>query len=106
MDESGTIRMPLREALLWRRGTGRIDPLALGPEGVSWSISIGAGWTAEGHPHADLVRITSPAGRAFELACYFPFSVAWAGRSLVVVSTTSAEVLFFPRLRDILEAWT
>ena len=104
-DELGVIRMPLREALLWDRNTGRLDSLALGDEGVSWSISVDAGWTAEGYPHADLVRIISPGGRAFELACYFPFSVAWAGRSLVVVSTTSSVVLFFPHLRDALEAW-
>jgi hypothetical protein len=98
--------MPLREALLWNRPTGRVDRIALGPEGVSWSISVDAGWTAEGHPHADLVRIGSPAGRAFELACFFPFSVAWAGCSLVVVSTTASAVMFFPHLRDVLEAWT
>jgi hypothetical protein len=104
-DEYGTVRMPLYEALLWHPSTGRVDPLALGPEGVSWSISVDAGWTAEGHPHADLVRIISPGGRAFELACYYPFSVAWAGRSLVVVSTTTSVVLFFPHLRDVLEAW-
>jgi hypothetical protein len=104
-DESGPIRMPVSEALLWHPSTGRVDPLALGPEGVSWSISVDAGWTAEGHPHADVVRIISPGGRSFDLACYYPFSVAWAGRSLVVVSTTSSVVLFFPHLRDVLEAW-
>jgi hypothetical protein len=103
---TSVVRMPLSEALLWYPDTGHVDALALGPAGVSWSISVDDGWTAEGHPHADLVRITSPSGRAFALACYFPFSVAWAGRSLVVLSTTSGIVLFFPRLRDVLEAWS
>lgn len=104
--DKGTIRTPMTDALLWHPDTSRVDRLALGPEGVSWSISADAGWTAEGFPHADIVRVTTPSGRTFDLACYFPFSVAWAGRSLVVVSTTACAVLFFPRLKDVLEAWS
>jgi hypothetical protein len=93
------------EASIWRRGADRVDPLPLGPEGVSWSISERDGWIAEAHPHADLIRITTPTGRTFDLACFFPFSVAWAGPSLVVVSTTSGHVLLFPNVRHVLSAW-
>lgn len=102
-DRLGTVRMEWHKGWCWERSTGVAAPFELGPEGLSWSISTHAGWTAEAHPQADLVRIGSPDGREFLLACYFPFSVAWAGGSLVVTSTTSGCVLLFPHLTDALQ---
>ena len=102
-DAGHTVNVIKREALLWRPGATSLQPLPLGPAGLSWSQSERQGWTAEAHPHADLVAITSPAGRHFHLACVSPFSVAWAGQSLVVVSTTAGMVIRFPWLRSALE---
>lgn len=100
-----SVRALHHQAWRWEHGTSRVTPLALGSHGVSWSLCERAGWAAEAHPHGDVVRITAPSGRAFELACYFPVSVAWAGSSLVVTSTTGGRVLLFRHIRDILEAW-
>lgn len=82
----------------WRPGETTLRPLALAPEGPCWSASARQGWTAEAYPHADLVKLVSPQGQTWWLGCYYPVTVAWAGDSLMVVSTTSGSVLRFPHL--------
>ena len=59
------------------------------------------GWTAVACPESDVVRLTSAGGRTLALTCYYPFAVAWAGRSLVVC-TSEGDVLFFERLLDVI----
>jgi len=87
----------------WRVRTGDWpEPIALGPYGSISSRSIQDDWTAIAHPEADLVRLESGTGAAMSMTCYYPFMVAWAGRSLLVC-TSDGEILLFERLIDVLE---
>jgi hypothetical protein len=88
----------------WRLTAGGArEPVALGPFGSVSSQSVRGDWTAMAHPEADLVRIVSASGTSFSMTCYYPFMVAWAGRSLVVC-TSEGDILLFERLVDVLEA--
>ncbi|HEX7085348.1 MAG TPA: 6-hydroxymethylpterin diphosphokinase MptE-like protein [Vicinamibacterales bacterium] len=94
-----TTAVPLRRA--WRLDplSRELEPLTLDERGPTWSISRSpSGWTARAFPCAGAVELESPAGRLFTLICPFPFSVAWAGESLVVTCTTAGEVWFYERL--------
>jgi hypothetical protein len=88
----------------WRPGQPP-EAMPLGPFGPASSRSVSGDWTAVTHPEADLVRLESTAGPALSMICYYPFSVAWAGRSLLVC-TNDGEVLLFDRLLDVLEGWS
>jgi hypothetical protein len=85
----------------WQPGQAP-EPIALGPSGPATSRSTRAGWTAIAHPEADFVSLESSEGLTLSMACYYPFSLAWAGRSLVVC-TNDGEVLLFDRLIDVLD---
>jgi len=80
----------------WRAGHAleAIEPGELGPQS---SVAIDGEWTATAHPEADVVMVSSPSA-ARPLPCASPYSVAWAGRSLVVC-TSAAEVLLFEGVR-------
>lgn len=94
-----TTAVPLRRA--WRLGLSsrHLEPITLDERGPTWSISRNArGWTARTCPCAGSVEIESPEHRLFTLVCPFPFSVAWAGDSLVVSCTTAGELWFYEQL--------
>jgi len=87
----------------WRvTGGAARESVALGPFGSVSSQSVRGDWTAIAHPEADLIRIASASGASFSMTCYYPFMVAWAGRSLVVC-TSDGDILLFERLVDVLE---
>jgi hypothetical protein len=96
-----TLRRLSREAWRLTAGAAR-EPVALGPFGSVSSQSVRSDWTAIAYPEADLIRIDSASGQSFSMTCYYPFMVAWAGRSLVVC-TTDGDILLFERLIDVLE---
>ena len=97
-----TVRQLHHDAYTWQPGHRRLTTVPAGARGVSWCACSADGWRAETYPHADVVALTTPDGREFELACYFPVSAAWAGSSLVVTSTTGGHVLFFPDVRGLI----
>jgi hypothetical protein len=82
---------------------GTVNPEPLPVEGPCWSASVANGWTADAYVHADMIRLEHASGFHTWLICYAPFSVAWAGPSLVV-TTMEGDVLLFPDLRPKLEA--
>jgi hypothetical protein len=96
-----TLRRRSHEGWRVTNGAAR-EPIALGPLGSVSSQSVRGDWTAIAHPEADLIRIVSASGASFSMTCYYPFMVAWAGRSLVVC-TSDGEILLFERLVDVLE---
>jgi hypothetical protein len=103
-DEHGfTTRHLTGEAWIWRPDTGRLDRRPLDPDGPGWSETRAGEWRAEACPHADTVRFRHADGTRVRLACYFPVTVGWAGRSLIVVSSTAGDVLLFANLLDELE---
>jgi hypothetical protein len=97
-------RRLLTEGLRWMPGQTP-QPVPLGPKGVASSRSTAHGWTAIARPEADAIDLVSASGAAISITCYFPFGIAWAGRSLLV-STADGELLLFERLTDVLESWT
>lgn len=95
-------RKLITQGFRWQPGqTPSPDPL--GPYGVASTRTTSGEWSAIAHPEADRVRIEHADGRAWSLICYYPFGVAWTGRSLLV-GTTEGELLLFERLMDNLEA--
>lgn len=97
-------RQRATHAWLWRSPSEPLGVVALGPDGPASCRSSGQGWSAIAHPEADLVRLESPQGLVLRLTCYHPFTVTWVGRSLLICTTT-AEMLLFQDLIDILTAW-
>jgi hypothetical protein len=84
----------------WTSGAAAVTDVPVGPEGACWSSATADGWTAEAFPHADLIRLSAPS-REVWLGCDFPVTLAWAGRSLLVASSTGGTLLLF---RDVLSA--
>lgn len=78
--------------------TGEVSTQPCGIEGQCAKVASSGGWSAATHPYADTVRLTTPDGRGFWLACDTPLGVAWAGASLVVTLATG-DLLRFPHLR-------
>jgi hypothetical protein len=72
------------------------DAPALGP---CWSRTTQNGWTAEALPDANLVAVSDARGAAGWVIADYPRTVAWAGASLIVV-TTGGAVLFVPDVRQ------
>ena len=75
--------------------------IAAAPEGQCSKVAEGP-WTARAYPFSDLVRLEDGTGRAWLLACYAAFGVAWAGPSLLV-TTQEGRLLMFERLAERLE---
>ena len=84
-------------AWVWRRSTGTVEPVTLDALGPCWCSQARDGWQLDTYPHADIVRIVTPADRTFDLACFYPVQAAWAGPTLVV-TTRHGDVLAFPSL--------
>jgi hypothetical protein len=84
-------------ARVWRRSTGTVKPVTLDALGPCWCSQARDGWQLDTYPHADIVRIVTPADRTFDLACFYPVQAAWAGPTLVV-TTRHGDVLAFPSL--------
>jgi hypothetical protein len=101
--EGYTTRTHLDHAWIWT-GDGELKRQPLGIDGPCWSVASGGGWTARAYPHDDLVTLTHDSGRRVDLACYYPVTLAWAGRSLIVLSSTAGTILLFENLRDALIA--
>ncbi len=76
--------------------------VAAAPEGQCSKVVEGA-WTARAYPFSDLVRLDDGTGRAWLLACYAAFGVAWAGPSLLV-TTQEGRLVMFRRLAERLDA--
>jgi hypothetical protein len=91
-------RRRTRRVLAWSPSEGlhEHDPPPLGP---CWSGSTRNGWTAEALPDANLVRVSDESGVRGWVICDYPRAVAWAGGSLVVVST-GGFVLFVPGVHE------
>ena len=86
----------------WRWTPGQpLEAVDLGEHGPQSSTVTNSTWTATAYPEADLITLAS-SSRTVELTCEYPFSLAWAGRSLVVC-TAQGDVLLFERLLDRLE---
>jgi hypothetical protein len=96
-----TVRQLSHEGWRLIDGAAR-QSVPLGPYGSISSQSSRADWTAAAHPEADRIQIVHRSGASFSMTCYYPFMVAWAGRSLVV-SSSDGEILLFERLVDALE---
>jgi hypothetical protein len=87
----------------WRWQPGHAPQAAvLGPHGVASSRAASADWTAIAYPEADLVQLEHAGGVVVSMRCYYPFTVAWAGRSLLV-STADGELLLFEHLKDVMD---
>lgn len=86
------------DAFIWEPGTQSVTRRPVGPEGPIWSTSMTRGWTATAYPFADQIHLRHVDGAERVLVSPAPFSVAWAGRSLVT-STREGQLLVF---RDIL----
>jgi hypothetical protein len=97
-------RLRLDHAYTWRAGQSTLDVVPLTDAGVCWSTAEGPhGWIAKAYPTASIIELSDPAGgRSVGLFCPYPFSLAWAGASLVVVSTTGGDVLLFERIVEVL----
>jgi hypothetical protein len=91
-------RRLLTQGWTWHPVRG-LEPRALGPYGASGSRSAGPGWLATTYPEADLVTLEADDGATLFLTVYYPFRVAWAGRSLIV-GTVDEQILIFERLAD------
>jgi hypothetical protein len=104
MKDGAAERRLITEGWCWQPGQ---DPLSvsLGPLGVASSQCIAHGWHATAHPEADAIEFRREDGVSVTMTCYYPFGVAWAGRSLLV-STVDGELLFFERFTDVLNDWT
>lgn len=77
--------------------TLRVEPIDLaagrvrlppGSLGAVWARAEAGGVTADAHPHADCVILRKTSGPGLALVAYYPVGVAWAGRSLLVLSAT------------------
>jgi hypothetical protein len=102
-----TTRTRLDYAWLWQGGS-ELARVALGSGGPCWSVAASGEWTARAFPHDDLVQLTHESGRVVDLACYYPVTLAWAGASLIALSSTGGTILLFENLRDALNeqpAW-
>jgi hypothetical protein len=102
--DGATERRLITDGWCWQPGQDP-QPIALGPLGVASSRARAHGWDATAHPEADAIEFRREDGVSVTMTCYYPFGMAWAGRSLVV-STADGELLLFERLADRLDDWT
>jgi hypothetical protein len=92
------IRRGITCAWTWRPGDTELGEATLDADAQCTSREADAGWTASAHPYSDVVTISGPDGLSARLACFYPLTLAWAGRSLVIC-TGEGEVLLFPLLK-------
>ena len=92
------VRSRITQAFRWRPGTAAVETIPVGPEGPCWFTSSNGDWTALAYPQVDVVLLRHRHGVERVLTCAYPFTVAWAGSSLVV-STGTGELMLF---RDLL----
>ena len=102
-NDGAAVRRLVTEGWLWQPGQVPCAT-ALGPCGVASSRAVSTIWTAVAHPEADVVQLERTDGVVVAMTCYYPFGVAWAGRSLLV-STADGELLLFEHLTDELDRW-
>jgi len=88
----------LNQGWRWRPADGRV-PIALRPEGASSARSHANGWTATAYPESDLVQLKADDGPTLSMTVYYPFRLAWVGRSLLV-SSIQCGLLLFEGLAD------
>ena len=67
--------------------------------GASSGRSHANGWMAVAYPEADVVKLTADDGFTTSMTVYYPFRLAWIGRSLLV-SCVHAGLLLFENLAD------
>jgi hypothetical protein len=91
------------ECFRWKPGSP-VEAVLLGPHGAASCRSSDRGWTAFAYPQGDIVSLESDDGQRASMTCYYPFTTAWAGRSLVV-ATIQGELLFFEDLVGALQGW-
>jgi len=102
-DSWNLLRRRVAHAWHWR-GDGPPHAVSLGPFGAATSRSTGVdGWTATAYAEADIVQLESADGRVLSMTCYYPFKVAWLGRSLLI-STLPEDLLLFEDLVGSLSA--
>jgi hypothetical protein len=87
------VRRLLNQGWRWRAADGLV-PMALGPEGASSARSRANGWTATAYPESDLVQLKADDGHTVSMTVYYPFRLAWVGRSLLVSSIGCGLMLF------------
>ena len=90
------------DAYYWTTGTSEIARRPLGPDGPRWSVSSRNGWTASAFPWADQIGLDHVTGVKRLLVCAAPFTVAWAGDSLIV-GTREGQLVCFDALWGTLE---
>jgi hypothetical protein len=82
----------------WKLRPGQpLETVALGPYGAVSSRAARAAWMASAHVDSDVIRLEGPDGRAFSLIAPSPFTIAWAGDSLMA-GTWNGEILVFDAL--------
>lgn len=97
-DDSTFMSRPrLAHAFHWIPGAPSTQPVPLGPQGPCWSVATAGDWTAAGFPHSDRVLLTRRDGMELALTCPYPYTLVWAGSSLVV-GTGKGTLLLFPDL--------
>ena len=97
-DDSTFRRKPdATDAYYWTPGTSSVMRRPLGPDGPIWSTSSRNGWTASAFPWGDQIGLEHVGGQRRLLVCPRPFTVAWAGDSLVV-STREGQLTYFEKL--------
>jgi len=92
------VRRVLNRGWRWRPADGLV-PMALGPDGASSARSRANGWTATAYPETDLVQLKADDGYTVSMTVYYPFRLAWVGRSLLV-SSIGCGLLLFEGLAD------
>jgi hypothetical protein len=92
------MRRVLNQGWRWRPADG-VVPMALGPEGAASARSRSNGWTATAYPESDLVRLESETGQSLSMRVYYPYRLAWVGRSLLV-SSIGCGLSLFENLAD------
>ena len=96
--DAGGVMLRRRLACGWRWRDGVTTEVPLGELGP-WTARVTSreGWTATAYPEADKVCLQSPDGHVLHMTCYYPFKLAWLGRSLLV-STMPRDLLLFEEL--------
>jgi hypothetical protein len=78
----------------WTPGASQAVRRPVGPEGQSGIEARSDGWAACPFIFSDLVRISTPHGRLFNLHVPQPLTVAWVGSTLLVTTSAGVALLF------------
>ena len=101
-DSTFARRPEANHAYYWTPASATITRRPLGPEGPMWSTASRNGWTASAFPWGDQIGLDHVDGTRRLLVSPAPFTVAWAGGSLIV-STREGRLVRYERLWDALE---